>query len=120
MKNVKNKNGFTFEMYLVEVQKRLDTVRKWEEYSGHYLVDKHARFKDFETNKRVVQMFVDKVEIYNDRDQRDQFIEDFVSDLEHEGIQVYDYDHKNVSFHLKTDLIDFFTKKFTDWRWRYC
>ena len=103
-------------MYRNAVQNRLSIVQTWEEFSDHYLIDNYARFAEFPTNQRVAQMFADKVEMYDDLDQRDQFIKDFISDLEQEDIRVYRYDHRNVSFQLVEDPFPFFKKRFGTWR----
>lgn len=116
MRKVKVKNGFTFEMYLNELQNHLGIVKKWEEYSGHYLIDKTARFKDFKTNKRVVEMFNAKVAIYNDKSRRKQFIKDFVSKLDRMNICVYKYNESDASFQLHPDPIAFFSNRFKNWR----
>jgi hypothetical protein len=116
MQNVENKNGFTLEMYRNELQKRLLLVRKWEEYSGHYIRDDKARFAEFPTNKRVFQMFAEKVAIYDDKSKRKKFIKDFVSNLRSENIDVYTYDESDVSFQLVADPTEFFTRRFKFWR----
>ncbi|GFH54853.1 predicted protein [Chaetoceros tenuissimus] len=115
MKN-KNKTGFTLEMYRNEVQNRLSIVQKWEEYSDHYLIDSHGRFAEFETNQRVAQMFKDRVAIYHNHDSKDQFAQDFVSDLERKNIRVYKYIPDDVSFELVEDPKEWFKIRFRTWR----